>query len=353
MPRYTERSRRARALIQGYLRLQKRRRQRLQHASVIGRADASSHLSLSSSLTSSFSSSLDSSASDSSDSDDNAPKTTTRSFLLPYLEPLDALTASENFELFSRPVSQRLRPRWEGESEGSSAGDADDEDSEDEEAVPRVRHNLPPPPSRLGRHVRHALHQLYARRYQVPRNTLPRGPGFLPHVLHVYKHERPDLFRGALRVNPATFDRLVARLLDDPVFSNDSDNAQISVEEQVAITLYRFGHYGNAAGLQKVAQWAGCGKGTVDLVTRRVMTAVLRPDFLKEAIRLPTLAEKEKAKVWVEKHSCKGWRNGWCMVDGTLIPIDERPFWYGESYFDRKCNYSLNIQVCTSTCLYA
>ncbi|TBU54356.1 hypothetical protein BD310DRAFT_828267, partial [Dichomitus squalens] len=171
-------------------------------------------------------------------------------------------------------------------------------------------------------------------------------PSFLPHVLHVYKHERPDLFRGHLRVNPATFDRLVARLQGDAVFSNDSENAQISVEEQVAITLYRFGHFGNAAGLQKVAEWAGYGKGTVDLVTRRVMTAVLRPDFLAEAICLPTQEEKEKAKAWVEKHSCKAWRNGWCMVDGTLVPLDERPFWYGESYFDRKCNYSLNVQVC-------
>ncbi len=34
------------------------------------------------------------------------------------------------------------------------------------------------------------------------------------------------------------------------------------------------------------------------------------------------------------------------MVDGTLVLLDERPFWYGESYFDWKCNYSLNVQVC-------
>ncbi|KAI0737910.1 hypothetical protein C8Q80DRAFT_1073008, partial [Daedaleopsis nitida] len=169
-------------------------------------------------------------------------------------------------------------------------------------------------------------------------------PGYLPHVLHVLKHERPDRFREKLRVTPATFDCLVDRLSDDPVFGNNSRNPQMPVEVQVAITLYRFGHYGNAAGLQQVADWAGCGKGTVELVTRRVMTAILRPDFLGEAIRDPTAEEKEKAKRWVEEHSCKAWRDGWMMVDGTLVPLDERPFWYGESYFDRKCNYSLNIQ---------
>jgi hypothetical protein len=75
------------------------------------------------------------------------------------------------------------------------------------------------------------------------------------------------------------------------------------------------------------------------------MTAILRKEFMEEAVRMPTEAEKEEAKAWVEEHSCKAWRDGWCLVDGTLIPLFDRPFWFGESYFDRKCNYSLNIQV--------
>ncbi|CAK5263862.1 unnamed protein product, partial [Mycena citricolor] len=104
-------------------------------------------------------------------------------------------------------------------------------------------------------------------------------------------------------------------------------------------------HFGNAASLQKVANWAGVGKGTVTLVTRRVLTAILRPDFMSETVRLPTPVEKEKAKAWVEAHSCRAWRNGWCMVDGTLVPLADRPYFYGESYFDRKSNYSLNIQI--------
>ena len=117
------------------------------------------------------------------------------------------------------------------------------------------------------------------------------------------------------------------------------------VEDQLAITLYRFGHFGNAVGLDKVSKWSGYGKGTVSLATHRVMTAVLRKEFMDEAVSIPTEREKEEAKRWVEKHSCKERRNGWCMVDGTLISLYDKPFWYGESYFDRKCNYSLNIQV--------
>ncbi|KAJ7182290.1 hypothetical protein C8R43DRAFT_847564, partial [Mycena crocata] len=169
-------------------------------------------------------------------------------------------------------------------------------------------------------------------------------PSFLPHVLGVQKNTRPDLFRQDVRMSPFTFDRLVTKIARDPVFANDSSNGQMPVESQLAIALYRFGHSGNAAGLQKVANWAGVGKGTITLVTRRVMTAILRPEFMAEFVRMPTASEKEKSKIWVQAHSCKAWRDGWCMVDGTLVALFDRPYWFGESYFDRKCNYSLNIQ---------
>ena len=56
------------------------------------------------------------------------------------------------------------------------------------------------------------------------------------------------------------------------------------IDYQLAITLYRFGYYGNAASLQRVADWAGVGKGTVLVATRCVMAAVLRSSFKDQAI---------------------------------------------------------------------
>ncbi|KAF8057057.1 hypothetical protein FPV67DRAFT_1677815 [Lyophyllum atratum] len=85
------------------------------------------------------------------------------------------------------------------------------------------------------------------------------------------KHDRPDIFRRELRVSPYTFDRMVNRLLGDSIFSNNSQNEQMPVEDQLAITLYRFGHFGNAAGLDSVARWSGYAKGTVSLATRHVV----------------------------------------------------------------------------------
>ena len=166
------------------------------------------------------------------------------------------------------------------------------------------------------------------------------------HVLFTLKSARPDQFHEELCVTPHTFDVLIDKLQYDIVFGNNSRCPQMPVEGQLAITLFRFGHDGNAASLQGVANWAAVGKGTVLLVTRQVMTAVLRPEFMNEAVRFPDAEEKEAAKKWVHQHSCRAWRNGWCLVDGTLVPLAERPHWFGESYFDRKNRYSLNIQAC-------
>ena len=203
------------------------------------------------------------------------------------------------------------------------------------------------PPSTLHAQVFDELKQMYAHRYEAPHHRLPKPIApFLKHVLETLKNSRPDFFRAELRISPLAFDHLVGEIVDDPVFTSQSAHShQAPVHEQLAVTLYRFGHNGNAASLQSVANWAGIGKGTVELYTHRVMTALLRPEFMRNSIRWPDEEEKEVAKEWVELHSCKAWRNGWCFVDGTLVPLVNWPYWYGESYFDRKCQYSLNIQV--------
>jgi hypothetical protein len=111
----------------------------------------------------------------------------------------------------------------------------------------------------------------------IPWDGLPRGPSYLHHILTHLKTEREDHFHEALHKNPTTFDALVYAIEHDPIFTNNSNIPQTPIEEQLAITLYRFGHDGNSSGLQSVANWAGVGKGTVALVTRQVMTAILHP----------------------------------------------------------------------------
>ena len=39
------------------------------------------------------------------------------------------------------------------------------------------------------------------------------------------------------------------------------------------------------------------------------------------------------------------WRNGFCLVDGILIPLYRKLSHYGEIFFDWKSNYSINVQI--------
>jgi hypothetical protein len=133
----------------------------------------------------------------------------------------------------------------------------------------------------LGTHVLCLHKELYKKRYREPRGRVPRAPPTLPTVFSEWKHSHLDLFRQHRRINPTTFDRLVTTLEHHPVLTNNSPNAQLSAEHQLAIALYRFGHNGNASSLQKVATWAGVGKGTVLKCTRRVITAILAPEFME------------------------------------------------------------------------
>jgi hypothetical protein len=162
---------------------------------------------------------------------------------------------------------------------------------------------------------------------------------------HDWKH-----FRLNLRVSPSTFDELVGYIQDHPIFQNRSNCPQYPVEIQLAIALFRFGHDGNAASVEAIAQWAGVSVGLVVKATRRVIIAFLA--LHDNVVCWPSPAEKEQAKQWVEDNSCPAWRDGFCMVDGTLVPLAEKPGHHGEAYFDRKSNYSLNVQVSPSSFIW-
>jgi hypothetical protein len=147
-------------------------------------------------------------------------------------------------------------------------------------------------------------------------------------------------------VTPTTFDALVESIKDHPIFENESNQEQIAIEEQVAITLYRLGHYGNAVALTEVGIWAGRGHGTIDLVTRRVFSAICDKKFRGITMHSPTEDEKELSRIWVEDTvRCDTWRGGWCSVDGSAVPLFRRPGHYGNSWYDRKSRYSTLVQV--------
>jgi hypothetical protein len=198
-----------------------------------------------------------------------------------------------------------------------------------------------------------AMAELYSEWYLNEHWKIDKSPVLLRLLLDNYKYSHPEIFHSYLQINPDCFDNLVTTIQDDEVFHNNSNNSQMPVEEQVAIALYRFGHYGNAASSMKVALQFGVGYGTVLLVTTHVMKASCSEHFHASSVQWANPQAKEAAKEWVEAASCPAWHNGWLMVDGTLVPLFQRPGFFGNTWFDQKSNYSLNVQVfchCRPSC---
>src|SRR5258708_15197968 len=165
-------------------------------------------------------------------------------------------------------------------------------------------------------------------------------------VLNCFKFDDTYHFQLNLCVSPSTFNTLLTLVENHPVFYNSSHQDQMPVECQLAIALYRFGHFGNAASVELVAQWARCSTGSVVNATCRVIRSFLL--LHDQAICWPNAEEKREASDWIESVSCHAWHLGFCMVDRTLIPLHSKPRHYGEQFFDCKSNYSLSLMVCFS-----
>lgn len=165
-------------------------------------------------------------------------------------------------------------------------------------------------------------------------------------LLQWYKINNPRRFRSKVRVAPETFDNLVQLIQSHSIFTNNSHNEQIPVWIQLAIFLNRIGHYGNLATLDDIGEWAGVSAGTVSNCTRRCMVAIITHH--DQAIRLPTAEEKERSKQWAEAAVLPAWRNGCLAVDGTTLPLFQKPGLHGEAWFDKSSNYSMNAQVSAS-----
>ena len=113
----------------------------------------------------------------------------------------------------------------------------------------------------------HHMGNLYYERYMAERTEIPKTQELMRLLLGEYKDRFPHIFQSYLHIDPDCFDSLVDAIHDDEIFHNNSNNSQMPVDEQVVIVLFRFGHYGNAASLMKVALQFGVGFGTVHLVT--------------------------------------------------------------------------------------
>ncbi|KAL0960776.1 hypothetical protein HGRIS_005797 [Hohenbuehelia grisea] len=168
------------------------------------------------------------------------------------------------------------------------------------------------------------------------------------HLVWEYAQDSRDHHRFVqmLRVTPEVFDVLLILIRDHPIFQSNSNRPQAPVQEQLAVTLFRLGRYGNGASVMDVARQAGISEGSVINYTDRCFTAI--ESLQKTFIRNLTSEEKEIERQWIDDQlgfTGGHWRDGWLMYDGTIVVLYKRPDMDGDAYYTRKGNYGLNVQI--------
>ncbi|XP_039969237.1 protein ALP1-like [Bactrocera tryoni] len=107
-----------------------------------------------------------------------------------------------------------------------------------------------------------------------------------------------------------------------------------------SIVLYRLGSNGEGATLSKIAGLFGVSDGgIIQNLTDRIFKALLK--HKDQYLFWPNSDERKKlvSETWGELPNCVGY------VDGTEIPLAEKPSQDPEAYFSRKHQYSVKVQA--------
>lgn len=173
-------------------------------------------------------------------------------------------------------------------------------------------------------------------RYAVPTNPVPKCT-FLTQTVPFYDESR---FKVLARMNFQSFSHLLELIQSHQVFNGKHSELQTPIAHQLLIVLYRLGCSGEGGTVKKISFLFGLSDGgALDKITKRILTAIL---CLKEKFLFwPDAAERRRIVKSMENKlpNCIGY------IDGSEIKFAERPPVDHESYFSRKKQFSMKIQV--------
>ncbi|MBW0549858.1 hypothetical protein O181_089573 [Austropuccinia psidii MF-1] len=85
---------------------------------------------------------------------------------------------------------------------------------------------------------------------------------------------RDEYFKQSVRTTKEVFIHLNSKIKDNLIFQNNCFNKQLPVSHQLAFTLERIGSNGNGTSVGRIAQNLKIGRGTVVMVSRKVLCAI-------------------------------------------------------------------------------
>lgn len=169
------------------------------------------------------------------------------------------------------------------------------------------------------------------------RGTVPKNFYWYDEVLPNLDHMR---FKMLIRCSRQQFNVILSLIENHTVFNGINSNKQFTVQFQLALVLYRLGSSGDGGTVGKIASLFGVGDGgTINKITSRVFKSILSIE--DKFVYWPNKDERIELVVetFHELPHCIGY------VDGTEIPLKERPTLDHSSYYSKSQQYSLKVQV--------
>ncbi|TPX73303.1 hypothetical protein CcCBS67573_g05436 [Chytriomyces confervae] len=143
-------------------------------------------------------------------------------------------------------------------------------------------------------------------------------------------------FRIRMRMNSSSFQFLLSKIRDHPVFRNNLQNLQAPVWIQAAVAVEKMGMFGNSACIGQTAQTLGIGDGTVVLYCRQVVKAILL--LQQQFVYWPNAQERRV----LSQESEQRWGLSFPLI-GTGVVFYKQPEKDGEVHFCRKGFYRQNL----------
>ena len=151
-----------------------------------------------------------------------------------------------------------------------------------------------------------------------------------------------DEFRTEFRMSRHAFNVIFPLIHQHKVFKKEGiGKKQYAVQLQMLVFLKRIGSEGAEGNSKKIANFFGISSGTVRNIIKRVTKAIL--SLKDDVIMWPKASEREAMKTQIKV--LYGFQNCIGIIDGTIVILDKRPSYYGDSYWCRKQCYSMNMQV--------
>eukprot|EP00171_Calliarthron_tuberculosum_P006005 IDg6005t1 len=118
-------------------------------------------------------------------------------------------------------------------------------------------------------------------------------------------------------------------------------NAPSTFTVPVLVLLKYLGTFGSGASNKSLATHFRIGKGTTELYRSRALTAVLSLE--ESSYYWPSADERRQISKEIQLQwyfpNCVG------LMDGTLLPLENRPTMCGETYYTRKGSYAIQMLI--------